>query len=93
MIQFNQEKCTGCGVCAAVCPQGVIELKEKKARLTDYKRCMECAACRLNCEFAAITVTKGTGCLVAIIKEDILKIRPKGTGCGCAGETDQGGCC
>jgi len=37
----------------------------------------------LNCEFDAIEVTKGTGCLDAIIKEDILKITPKGTGCGC----------
>lgn len=93
MISFNQDHCTGCGVCAAVCPQGVIKLEKGKAQLTDYTSCMECAACRLNCEFDAITVTKGTGCLVAIIKEDILKIRSKNTGCGCSDVGDQDGCC
>jgi MinD superfamily P-loop ATPase len=64
----------------------VIEIRDRKAEIIDYKSCLECGACELNCEFEAITVTKGTGCLVAIIKEDILKIVPKNTGCGCGGE-------
>lgn len=93
MIHFDKEKCTGCGVCVKVCPQGVIHLIENKAKMTDYVSCMECGACQLNCEFDAIELTKGTGCLAAIVKEDILKIAPKGTGCGCADETDTGGCC
>ncbi|MCP3972173.1 MAG: hypothetical protein GY717_17985 [Rhodobacteraceae bacterium] len=46
-------------------------------------RCIECAACQLNCREDAIVVTKGTGCLVAIIREDILKLRsPVAGGCG-----------
>ncbi len=92
MISFSERKCTGCGVCAAVCPQGVIGIKTKKATMNDYRSCMECGACRTNCEFDAIELTKGTGCLFAIIKEDILKVAPKGTGCGC-GEDDTGSCC
>ena len=88
MINIIKSKCTGCGVCKKVCPQGVIEIKDKKAELRDYESCMECGACSLNCEFDAIEVTKGTGCLIAIIKEDILKIASKGTGCGC-----NEGCC
>ena len=88
MINFLKDKCTGCTICKKVCPMGVIEMKVKKAILTDYKSCLECGACALNCEFDAIEVTKGTGCLDAIIKEDILKITPKGTGCGCGN-----GCC
>jgi len=88
MINFIKNKCTGCTICKKVCPMGVINIVGKKALLTDYKSCLECGACALNCEFGAIEVTKGTGCLAVIIKEDILKISSKGTGCGCGG-----GCC
>ena len=31
-------------------------------------------ACQLNCHDNAIVVTKGTGCLLMIIKEDVLRI-------------------
>jgi NAD-dependent dihydropyrimidine dehydrogenase PreA subunit len=85
MMNILLNKCTGCGICIKVCPMGVLELKDNKAELTDYKTCLECGACSLNCEFDAIEVTKGTGCLAAILKEDILKIKTKGTGCGCKG--------
>jgi len=93
MINFDNDRCTGCSVCVNVCPQGVLELSDKKARITDYESCMECGACQLNCEYAAVEVTKGTGCLFAIIKEDILKIAPKGAGCGCADSSSKGSCC
>jgi len=85
MMTIQTNRCTGCGICKKICPMGVISLIKKKAELVDYKSCLECGACSLNCEFNAIEVTKGTGCLVAIIKEDILKISPKNTGCGCSG--------
>lgn len=94
MINFNQSKCTGCKVCVNICPKGVIKLDDnKKAVLKDYQSCLECGACQLNCPVNAIEVTKGTGCLVAILKEDILKITPKGTGCGCGTGNNIGGCC
>ncbi len=94
MIRINSGKCTGCKVCYNVCPQKVIEIKNNKAIIADYFSCMECGACQLNCEQDAIELTKGTGCIAAIIKEDILKITPKGNGCGCSsGSTVKGGCC
>ena len=73
MIAVRQEACTGCGTCVKVCPHGVLALEEKKALLVAEERCIECGACQLNCHDDAIDVTKGTGCLVVIVKEDILK--------------------
>lgn len=93
MINFNTGKCTGCNVCVNVCPQGIIRMNNKKAELINYESCMECGACQLNCEYDAVELTKGTGCLFAIVREDILKIRPKGTGCGCVDGAAKGGCC
>jgi NAD-dependent dihydropyrimidine dehydrogenase PreA subunit len=61
MINFDEEKCSGCGACANVCPQAVIKLNNRKAFMADYKSCMECGACQLNCEYGAIELTKGTG--------------------------------
>ena len=92
MLTINKEKCTGCRVCLNVCPQNVLLMQNSKATVNDYKACMECGACQNNCSFNAITVTKGTGCLWAIVKEDILKIAEKGTGCGCGAGSDKG-CC
>lgn len=87
MIAFNKEKCVGCMVCVKVCPHHVIELIDEKAVPVAIERCIECGACELNCEYDAVEVTKGTGCLSAIIREDILKLQPKGCGCG------SGNCC
>lgn len=74
MIALNQNECTGCGICVSVCPHRVIELHKKRARLAFEERCIECGACQLNCSIEAVQVTKGTGCLFIIIKEDILKL-------------------
>lgn len=82
MIEFSREKCVGCGVCPEVCPHGVIAMSAGQAVPVNIEKCIECGACQLNCDFDAIKVTKGTGCLFAIIKEDILKIKDKGCGCG-----------
>lgn len=81
MIALSQEACTGCGTCVKICPHRVFELQNKKALLAVEARCIECGACQLNCPEAAIQVTKGTGCLVAIIREDILKLNTPVCGC------------
>jgi len=73
MIAVDQTRCTGCKTCAHVCPHGVLEIQSKKAMLVHEERCIECGACQLNCEDEAIEVTKGTGCLFIIVKEDILR--------------------
>ncbi len=83
MITLLPEACNGCGICVKVCPHRVLAMAGRKAVLDAEGRCIECAACQLNCREDAIVVTKGTGCLVAIIREDILKRRsPAASGCG-----------
>jgi NAD-dependent dihydropyrimidine dehydrogenase PreA subunit len=66
-LAYSPDKCTGCGRCVEVCPQGVFEMRDKKAAVMDRDLCMECGACAMNCEFGAITVNSGVGCAAAII--------------------------
>ncbi len=73
MIALHTEACTGCRDCVRVCPHAVLAMCEKKAVLAAEERCIECGACQLNCHDGAIEVTKGTGCLLVIIREDILR--------------------
>jgi Fe-S-cluster-containing hydrogenase component 2 len=51
------------------------------AFLRHEEKCVTCGACRLNCSSAAIDVIKKTGCVVTIIKEDILKIKESSQKC------------
>jgi len=87
-LQYALDKCTGCGRCVEVCPQGVFEIRDKRAMVTDRDLCMECGACSQNCEFGAITVNSGVGCATAIINGMITGNEPS---CGCDGTAD--GCC
>lgn len=47
-VFFNQEKCTGCGQCAAVCPCGAIEIQEGKVG-TNRERCKGRGKCAQVC--------------------------------------------
>ena len=55
-IQIDLEKCTGCGSCVPVCPFGVMELVNDKARVKDS--CNLCGACVDACTFDAIKIEK-----------------------------------
>lgn len=85
-LAFETEKCVGCERCVEVCPHGVFDLDDGKARITDKDLCMECGACSLNCPAGAITVNAGVGCAAAIIKGWITGGEPS---CDCSG----GDCC
>lgn len=66
-LRYDEEKCNGCGLCATVCPHRVFEVDGRKARLVNKDACMECGACRLNCEAGAIKVDSNVGCASAMI--------------------------
>lgn len=89
-LAYVAEKCAGCGRCVEVCPQGVFEMREKRAIVTDRDLCMECGACARNCDAGAISVNAGVGCAAAIINSMITGGEPV---CGCSGDGSAGGCC
>jgi len=78
MISIDPDKCTNCSICSHVCPHGVIEMTGETAELININKCIACGACQMNCPSEAITVIKKTGCVILIIKEDILHIKSKG---------------
>lgn len=77
-LRLDQDVCTGCGMCEAVCPHAVFEIEEKKAKIIDHDGCMECGACANNCPVDAIGVTPGVGCAAYIIQTWIKGARLKG---------------
>jgi ferredoxin len=81
-LELDQEKCIGCGMCAAVCPHGVFEVDERKAQVVDLDACIECGACAGNCPVEALQVKAGVGCASAIINGWLTGEEPN---CDCGG--------
>jgi len=58
LIQFNLDKCNGCGFCVKACPGDAIALQDKKAKMVDNAQCMACADCVAICPEKVITLVK-----------------------------------
>ena len=70
-LEFEPEKCVGCGACSAVCPHAVFVQQNGKAEMADRGACMECGACMINCPTQAITVEVGVGCASAVLRTSL----------------------
>ena len=55
IIKIDQEKCNGCGACAAACHEGAIEMVNGKATLTREDYCDGLGDCLPACPVDAIT--------------------------------------
>ena len=71
-LQYNQELCSGCGMCEIVCPHNVFAICHGKAQLVCPEACMECGACQLNCPVGAISVESGVGCAAAMMRAALM---------------------
>ena len=65
-----KERCIGCGICAASCPQRTIMIVNGKARVK-YDRCIRCYCCHEMCPERAISLERSLGGrMIARIMED-----------------------
>jgi len=55
IIKIDEEKCNGCGACAAACHEGAIEMVNGKAKLTREDYCDGLGDCLPACPANAIT--------------------------------------
>jgi NAD-dependent dihydropyrimidine dehydrogenase PreA subunit len=78
-ITINQDKCTGCRKCLAVCPGSLIKVSDTKKAFMKYpKDCWGCTSCLKECSFGAISFYLGADIggrgskLTTAIEEDIV---------------------
>lgn len=57
MFFINQERCTFCGGCAAVCPFSAIIIHDSESRIIEA--CTDCGTCAAFCPVAAIGPSNG----------------------------------
>ncbi len=55
-VIINEDECTGCGICAEMCPEDVLKVDDKEVvcKVARPDDCIECEACKVNCEYEAI---------------------------------------
>ena len=51
-VIIDEEKCSGCGACADICPVDAIKIENDKAVINE--ECVECGACVSQCAEEAI---------------------------------------
>lgn len=86
IIKIDEEKCNGCGACAAACHEGAIEMVNGKAKLTREDYCDGLGDCLPACPVDAITFEEREA--PAYDESAVLQAKAKKQGtlpCGCPG--------
>lgn len=62
-VVFDEERCKGCELCTAVCPQKIIFMADRfnskgyrVATVTEQEKCTSCALCARTCPDVVISV-------------------------------------
>ncbi len=86
IIKIDEEKCNGCGACAAACHEGAIEMINGKAKLTREDYCDGLGDCLPACPTCAITFEEREAPAyneAAVLEAKAKKVNP--LPCGCPG--------
>lgn len=79
-VQVDIKRCKGCGICVALCPKQVLELKfpEVKCHVARVQDCIGCLMCEMHCPDFAITCNpKGKQAFPEAKKRSPKKIKVK----------------
>lgn len=80
MLYVDDKRCSGCGVCADVCPCGAIALRDGKASI-NQELCNQCEACAGACPQGAILSVTETALVAETRHTQALdRNRPSGGG-------------
>lgn len=87
IIKIDEEKCNGCGACAAACHEGAIEMVDGKARLTREDYCDGLGNCLPACPTNAISFEEREAPAYdeAAVLAAQQKKAPQKLPCGCPG--------
>lgn len=87
IIKIDEEKCNGCGACAAACHEGAIEMIGGKAKLTREDYCDGLGDCLPACPTGAITfeMREAPEYDEEAVKRAQANKQPKTLPCGCPG--------
>src|SRR6478672_10736900 len=53
---INDDRCTGCDACVAVCPTNVLDLVANKSRVLRFEDCIQCEQCMFVCPTEALVM-------------------------------------
>ena len=57
------EKCSGCTICAKLCPVFAIDGEKDKRHTVNEKRCVNCGVCGKICQKSAVSDNTGETCV------------------------------
>ena len=77
IVNIDDEKCNGCGLCVPNCHEGALQIIDGKARLISELMCDGLGACLGHCPEGAITIEKREAATKGLPSNVEVKLEPK----------------